>query len=133
MFEENEDNEITYDNDFIDDNEEEDITDTNIDDDNMISENSIKLVTYTNLLENIQNISKKTYPILTKFERARIIGVRLQQLAYGAKPRIDVKNFRTLSEIVQEELIQRKIPFIIKRPLPNGTFEYWKLEEFKEV
>jgi len=134
MFEENDDNDFTNDNDFIDDNdEEEDITDTNIEDDNIISENSIKLVTYKNLLENIQSVAKKTYPILTKFERARIIGVRLQQLAYGAKPRIDVKNFRTLNEIVQEELIQRKIPFIIKRPLPNGTFEYWKLEEFKEV
>lgn len=132
MFEETDDNEFT--NDFIEDNdEEEDITDTNIEDDNIISENSIKLLTYKNLLENIQTVPKKTYPILTKFERARIIGVRLQQLAYGSKPRIDIKNLRSLNEIVQEELIQRKIPFIIKRPLPNGTFEYWKLEEFKEV
>jgi len=135
MFEENDDNDFTNDNDLIDDNDddEEDLTDLNIDDENAVNDNSIKLMTYKNILEHIQNNPKKTYPILTKFERARIVGVRLQQLAYGAKPRVDTTNLRTLNEIVQEELIQRKIPFIIKRPLPNGNFEYWKLEEFKEV
>jgi len=33
-------------------------------------------------------------------------------------------------EIVIEELRQKKIPFIIKRPL-NNTYEYWKLEDLK--
>jgi DNA-directed RNA polymerase I, II, and III subunit RPABC2 len=72
-------------------------------------------------------------PLLTKFERARIIGVRLQQLAYGAKPRVNVENLKSINEIVEKELLERKIPFIIRRSLPNGTFEDWKLEEFEYV
>ena len=40
---------------------------------------------------------------------------------------------KTKIEIVEKELIQRKIPFIIRRTLPNGTYEDWKLEEFECV
>ena len=90
-------------------------------------------MTYKNVLENISETVKKTIPFLTKFERARIVGVRLQQLANGAKPRIDTSNLRSIKEIVEKELLLRKIPFIIRRPLPNGKFEDWKLEEFESV
>lgn len=138
MFEENEDLEdFTNDNDFSED--EEDTNELNLEDEgietkdaNML-ENNFKLVTFNNVLENIQKNPKKTIPILTKFERARIVGVRLQQLAYGAKPRINTSNLKSIQEIVQQELIQRRIPFIIRRRLPNGTVEDWKLEEFETV
>jgi DNA-directed RNA polymerase I, II, and III subunit RPABC2 len=134
MFEENDeiDNEYTNDNDFLDD--EEEITDLNVDDEEKVNEdNTFKILTYKNILENIGKNPKKTIPFLTKFERARIVGVRLQQLAYGAKPRIDVTNLKSMNEIVEEELIQRKIPFIIRRTLPNLTYEDWKLEEFETI
>lgn len=138
MFEENEDLEdFTNDNDFSED--EEDTTELNLEDEGIetkdanMSENNFKLVTFNNVLENIQKNPKKTIPILTKFERARIVGVRLQQLAYGAKPRINTSNLKSIQEIVQQELIQRRIPFIIRRRLPNGTVEDWKLEEFETV
>jgi hypothetical protein len=29
------------------------------------------------------------------------------------------------------ELQKKKIPFIIKRPLPNGSNEYWKVSDLK--
>ena len=61
------------------------------------------------------------------------MGVRLQQLAYGAKPRVDTTNLRSINEIVEKELLERKIPFIIRRTLPNGSYEDWKLEEFESV
>ena len=134
MFEENDDidNDITNENDFSDN--EEDITDLNVEDDEKQNEeNSFKLLTYKNILELIEKTPKKSIPILTKFEKARIMGVRLQQLANGAKPRIDTSGLRSIEEIVNQELIQRKIPFIIKRSLPNGLSEYWKIEEFEIV
>jgi DNA-directed RNA polymerase I, II, and III subunit RPABC2 len=92
-----------------------------------------KILTYKNILENIQKNPKKTLPMLTKFEKARIVGVRLQQLAYGARPLIDTSNCKNIEDIVNEELKQRKIPFIIRRTLPNGVCEDWKLEEFDLV
>lgn len=96
-------------------------------------EEDFKILTYKNVLENIQKNTKKTLPMLTKFEKARIIGVRLQQLAYGARPLIDTSNCKNIEDIVNEELKQRKIPFIIRRTLPNGVCEDWKMEEFDIV
>lgn len=96
-------------------------------------EEDFKILTYKNVLENIQKNTKKTLPMLTKFEKARIIGVRLQQLAYGARPLIDTSNCKNIEDIVNEELKQRKIPFIIRRTLPNGVCEDWKMEEFDLV
>jgi DNA-directed RNA polymerase I, II, and III subunit RPABC2 len=133
MFDEVDDieNEYSNDNDF---SEEEDVSDLNIEEDEKNSEeNTFKILTYKNVLDNIANTKKKTIPLLTKFERARIVGVRLQQLAYGAKPRVNVENLKSINEIVEKELLERKIPFIIRRSLPNGTFEDWKLEEFEFV
>lgn len=132
MYEEGEDfDNNTNENELSD---EEDVTDLNIEDDEKQNEDDgFKLLTYRNVLENIEKKPKKTIPILTKFEKAKIMGVRLQQLAYGAKPRIDITGLKSIQEIVEKELKQRKILFIIRRNLPNGTFEDWKLEEFVSV
>lgn len=133
MFEENDEIEADFnENDFSED--EEDTTDLNLDEEEpQSSENTFKFATYSNIIENIAKKPKKTIPLLSKFERARIMGVRLQQLANGAKPRVDVTNMKSMNEILEQELIQRKIPFIIRRTLPNGTYEDWKLEEFEAV
>jgi DNA-directed RNA polymerase I, II, and III subunit RPABC2 len=131
MFEENDDIDNEYTND-IDFSEDEDITDLNLEEEEK-EDTTFKILTYQNILENIEKKPKKTIPLLTKFERARIIGVRLQQLAYGAKPRVDTTNLRSINEIVDKELLERKIPFIIRRTLPNGSYEDWKLEEFESV
>ena len=133
MFDDNEDIEydISNENDFSD---EEDISDLIVEEEDKNSdEPEFKLLTFDNILENIIKVPKKTIPILTKFERARIMGVRLQQLAYGAKPRVDITNLKNINEIVEKELTERKIPFIIRRTLPNGISEDWRLEEFETV
>lgn len=133
MFEENDDleNDLSNDPDFSDD---EDVSDLIVEEEEKLSDdNGFKLLTYKNILENIEKKAKKTIPLLTKFEKARIMGVRLQQLAYGAKPRVNVNGLKSINEIVEKELIERKIPFIIRRTLPNGQSEDWKLEEFDTV
>jgi DNA-directed RNA polymerase subunit K/omega len=90
-----------------------------------------KIFTYTDINNLIAKNPKKTIPILNKYEKARICGLRLQQLADGAKPTIDPKGLKNINEIVYEEYKMRKIPFIIERTLPNGEKEYWKMEEFE--
>ncbi len=66
---------------------------------------------------------------LTKYELVRILGERVKQLIMGAKPMI--KNYKELcyEEIAEHELINNIIPFKIKRPLPNGKFEIWSIDE----
>lgn len=95
--------------------------------------NSLNILSYDEIIEKNKNTKKKTVPFLNKFEKARLLGVRIQQLSAGAEPKINISGFTNIVDIVEEELKQRKIPLIIKRNLPNGTSEEWKLEEFEKV
>lgn len=72
----------------------------------------------------------RTYPFLTVYERTKIIGLRANQISRGAVPFITVPPQVTdVKDIARLELEQKRLPFIIKRPLPNGTFEYWRLSD----
>jgi DNA-directed RNA polymerase subunit K/omega len=72
----------------------------------------------------------KTYPFLTIYEKTKIIGLRSNQLSQGAKPYIAVpEHVVSVREIARMELEQKRLPFIIKRPLPNGNYEYWRLAD----
>lgn len=63
-------------------------------------------------------------PVLTRFEKARIMGARALQLSLGAPPFIEIpESARTSLDIAMEELEQRVIPIIIRRTLPNGDFQ----------
>lgn len=69
-----------------------------------------------------------TYPFLTKYEKARIIGLRANQLSQGARPFVSVpKEVTDVRDIARLELAQKKLPFTVKRPLPDGTYECWRL------
>ena len=60
--------------------------------------------------------------IITKFERAKILGTRAEQLAFAAKPTIEVPTDVTDPlDIVRLELQQSHIPLIIRRTMPDGT------------
>jgi DNA-directed RNA polymerase I, II, and III subunit RPABC2 len=130
----------TYDNDNLGEEVEDDLFNDdvinddemdNVEDDKLVDPHS-KVLSYTQIIEEV-NKPKKTLPFMTKYEYTRIIGVRIEQLSRGAKPNISTKGLHTIREIAEEELKQRKTPFIIKRPLPNNTFEYWKIEEFEKI
>lgn len=75
----------------------------------------------------------KTLPIMTKYERARILGMRAKQLNSGAMPMIAIPdNINGDGYIIAElELKEKKIPFIIRRPLPNGGFEFWRVRDLE--
>ena len=74
----------------------------------------------------------RTMPFLTKYERARIIGARAEQIDHGGEPFIpldeSIINGRTIALL---EFEAKKIPFIIARPLPNGATEYWHLHDLE--
>jgi DNA-directed RNA polymerase I, II, and III subunit RPABC2 len=81
---------------------------------------------------NIIDPLHKTIPILTKYEKAKIIGIRAQQINGGAEPFIPVdSNMIDGLTIAHEELMKRKIPFIIRRPMPNGASEYWNINDLE--
>lgn len=91
---------------------------------------ALTLITYKNGL--IDDPIHRTLPFLTKYERARVLGERAKQLNSGAKPFVSVDE--TVIDgylIALKELEEKKIPFIIRRPLPNGASEYWKLKDLE--
>ena len=81
---------------------------------------------------NIVDPFHKTIPIMTKYEKAKIIGIRAQQINSGSEPFIQIDNNMIDGlTIANEELIKKKIPFIIRRPLPNGSSEYWNINDLE--
>ena len=149
VLEENNDDEIFEEdeNDDDDDDDEEDdekniINDTEnnicnidevIDDDNNYFENNEGVeVTSEQGNEYLTKENRISVNRLTKYEMVRILGERTKQLTMGAKPLI--KNYQNLSydKIAEEEFILNVIPFKIKRPLPNGKYEIWTLNELNK-
>ena len=75
-----------------------------------------------------------TIPFLTRYEKAKILGLRAKQINHGSKPFVEIN--RSIIDghtIALMELVQNKIPFIIRRPLPNGGSEYWKISDLKHL
>lgn len=64
---------------------------------------------------------------MNKYERTKVIGMRMEQIARGAPPMVDVTPGMTVRQIVYKELEENKIPFILERSLPNGKKELFKL------
>lgn len=73
-----------------------------------------------------------TIPIMTKYEKTKVIGQRTKQLDIGSQPfvRVDRPTLDN-SIIAEQELLEKKLPFIIQRPLPNGGFEYWHVKDLE--
>lgn len=60
--------------------------------------------------------------VLTKYELSRILGLRALQLSNDAKPMVKVsKDITDEMDIAKKELMEHKLPFIIKRKLPDGS------------
>lgn len=57
---------------------------------------------------------------MTKFEKARILGQRADQISKGAKPMVDITGMSDALAIAEKELRERQIPFKIRRTYPNG-------------
>ena len=96
-----------------------------------------EIITKDLLHKQIEIISKDNQisigpPILTRFEKARIMGARALQLSLGAPVFIEIpKNATTSLEIAMEELKQRVIPIVIKRTLPNGDYQHLPIDQFE--
>ena len=93
---------------------------------------------YTKIVRNEQGIIvdplHTTLPFVTKYERARILGERAKQINAGAKPLVKLdKDVIDGYLIASQEFQEKVIPFIIKRPLPNGGCEYWKFKDLELI
>tara|TARA_B100001094_G_C17766378_1_gene592861 strand:+ start:278 stop:613 length:336 start_codon:yes stop_codon:yes gene_type:complete len=89
----------------------------------------------THFQNNYEKMKKDyiTRPYLTIYEKTKVISERAQQLSNGSNALLkNPEAYENVYEIALEELKQKKIPFIIKRPI-NNMFELWKLEDLKLI
>jgi DNA-directed RNA polymerase I, II, and III subunit RPABC2 len=89
----------------------------------------------TDMVTSLRDISlldanHTTYPFLNGYEKTKCISFRASQINNGAKPYILVPTGVNDSyQIAKMELEARRLPFIVKRPMPDGTYEVWRLND----
>ncbi|XP_072019154.1 DNA-directed RNA polymerases I, II, and III subunit RPABC2-like [Amphiura filiformis] len=76
-----------------------------------------------------QSLKKITTPYMTKYERARVLGTRALQIAMNAPVMVELEGETDPLQIAMKELKARKIPIIIRRYLPDGSYEDWGIDE----
>ena len=85
---------------------------------------------YNNIIDDLH----RTLPYLTKYEKARVLGQRAKQINMGAKAFVKVPDNVIDGYLIAElELAQKRIPFIIRRPIFGGGCEYWNLKDLEII
>ncbi len=82
-------------------------------------------VDYRYIMTHYEFSKNKSRPVITQYEKALMIGKRATQIERGCHPNVKVLPGQTPIQIAEEELRQRKIPFIIERTI-GTSHEYWK-------
>lgn len=87
------------------------------------------------VLSRYDTNGNRSTPLMTKYEFNQVIALRTMHLSRGApifipnKKDLRISTNMDLREIAIEELLQDKLPYIIKRIMPNGKPEYWKVHD----
>jgi DNA-directed RNA polymerase subunit K/omega len=86
---------------------------------------------YKDIIANYDPRKNVTKNILSKYERTKIIGLRMEQLARSAEPYVKLDEDVSFDpqKIAEQELYEKKLPFMLARKLPNGKQEYWRLDD----
>ncbi len=97
-----------------------------------MTENKVPFDDCVKIFGSLDN-KKISKMIMTKYEFNLIISQRTVQLSQGHPPFVNIdKNIKSnmdLRKVALEELKQGKIPFIIKRPLPNDKYEFVRIRD----
>ncbi|CAJ1014905.1 putative RNA polymerase Rpb6 [Leishmania utingensis] len=70
-----------------------------------------------------------TSAVMTKYERARVLGTRALQISMNAPVAVALEGETDPLTIAIKELRERRTPLIIRRVLPDNTYEDWSVSE----
>jgi len=93
-------------------------------------ENKSEIININETYINYSQKKKNTPSFITKFEKAKILGIRSEMISNGSPPLVQT-DFSDSYDIAKQEYLEKKIPLIIRRYLPNNTYEDWKLSDFE--
>lgn len=116
-----------------DDNDDNDDKDFDIEDVVVSNLRDDKLINVIEMEKLLNSTDKCTSDKITKYEYTKVIGLRATQISRGMPALVDTQELDDPYLIAIKEYQEDKIPFIIKRPLPDGeSFEYWRLGDLKK-
>lgn len=95
----------------------------------------VKPIFRTEVVEAVKE-PRRTRGYYTKYEYTALVAMRAQQLAEGARPLVELTGLRTSDplfvwNVAKREIEQRKLPFLVRRQLPDGTAEFWSTQEME--
>lgn len=79
---------------------------------------------------------RTTREYFTKYEYTALLAMRAEQIAQGAKPLVSLDGLKTSDpmfvwNVAKREIEQRKLPFLVRRQMPNGSAEFWSAQEME--
>ena len=114
------------------DEDEEDLEDLDEDENliNVSDNHKCEIVSKDKSYERIESKKRIGSPMMTLFELTKIVGIRSQQIASGMSPLVEVdSSMRDTKFIAIKELLEKKMPLIIRRFYPNNIYVDWRVDE----
>lgn len=90
---------------------------------------NIQLIDTSAPRPNATGNARITTKYMTKYEKARVLGTRALQISMNAPVMVNVEGETDPLKIAMMELRERKIPMIIRRYLPDNSYEDWNIDE----
>ena len=114
---------------------EESISEKNNNLDNNCIYQYVDLVEDTNIDNTPREVPRQermTDPQMTHYEKIRILGIRAKQISMGSKVMVKYNNSISPVELAKFEILHKTSPLLIKRTLPDGSYEIWKMSDFED-
>jgi len=83
---------------------------------------------FDELVNDASSRGNRTSPVITRYERANVLGIRTEQIARGAQPFVEHRG-ADASATALKEFMERRTPLVVVRNMPDGTKEYWKIAD----
>lgn len=96
---------------------------------------------FDDMMKRYDPSRNRTSPMMTRFERTKVLGLRTEQIARGSLPLLDAEEIEQLASsptasfasislhLATQELRKKKTPYVIVRTLPNGKRETWRVAD----
>lgn len=97
---------------------------------------NVGIIGFEDIMEDYEPSKNKSVKFITKYEKTALLAARRQQLSNNAPTMLtedEIKkhkvNITSIYQIADIEYVLDKIPLLIRRKMPDGSYEYWKTED----
>ena len=79
-----------------------------------------------------------TREFYSKYEFVALLSIRTEQISQGARPLVGIEGLKTsdprfVENVAKREIEQRKLPFLVRRQMPDKTAEFWSVQEMETM